>query len=219
MTYTLTLAEIGLVTHDTHFLHFEPVEGLTWTPGQATELAFDLPGIRDEKRPFTFTSQPGEGMIEFVIKSYPDHEGVTARIKDLRPGDRAFADEPWGAISDQGQGTFIAGGAGMTPFIPILRKHARDGGMNDRLVFANKAERDIILREEWDAMDGLQTVYVTDAEDDGHLNGPLDGAVLDKAVSDFDGTFYVCGPPPMIEAVTKALSERGVTDERIVQEE
>lgn len=218
MPHTLTLSEIDLLTHDTYRLRFAPVAGLTWTPGQATDMTFDLPGIENEMRPFTFTSRPGDDHIEFVIKSYPDHDGVTARLHTMRPGDRAHVGRPWGAIADRGPGVFIAGGAGITPFIPILRDHARAGAMNCRLIFANTSGRDIMLRKEWDGMDGLATIYVTDAENDGYLPGPVDADLLEEAVPDFTGTFYLCGPPPMVEAVTQALAEHGVGESQIVQE-
>lgn len=222
MARQITLQHIEKLTPDTYLLRYDCPDDFTWTPGQATDLAFDLPGIADEKRPFTFSSLPGDPRLDFVIKSYPedhpDHDGVTARLPDLRPGDTAQMGAPWGAIADHGPGTFIAGGAGITPFIPILRAHAQSGRMKCRLIFANTAADDIILRAEWDAMDGLETVYVTDAKDDDKRTGPVDVQLLRASVPDFSGTFYLCGPPPMVKAVTEALTECGVGGDQIVTE-
>lgn len=126
MSRKLTLQSIEPLTHDVHHLVFDKPEGLKFTPGQAIDMALDRDGWREEKRPFTFTSLPGEGTLEFVIKSYPEsadgHDGVTERIGKMQPGDTVLVEEPWGAIEDKGDGVFIAGGAGVTPFIAILRK-------------------------------------------------------------------------------------------------
>ena len=126
MTHTLTLQSISPVTHDTHHLVFDKPEGFSFTPGQAVDLSLDKDGWREEKRPFTFTSLPDEDTLQFVIKSYPEHDGVTEQIGKLQAGDKVLIEDPWGAIEDKGDGIFIAGGAGVTPFISILRKKLQD---------------------------------------------------------------------------------------------
>ena len=77
MTFKLTLKSIAPVTHDTWHLVFDRPEGFAFEPGQATHWALDKDGWRDEDRPFTMTSHPEAEIVEFVIKSYPDHDGVT----------------------------------------------------------------------------------------------------------------------------------------------
>ena len=42
-------------------------------------------------------------------------------ISKLKPGDDLIIRDVWGAISYKGEGVFIAGGAGVTPFISIFR--------------------------------------------------------------------------------------------------
>lgn len=222
MTHKLTLQATEPVTHDVTRLVTDRPEGYEFTPGQATELALDRDGWRDEGRPFTFTSLPGSEHLEFTIKSYPDHDGVTEKIPSLQPGDSVLIGDAWGAIEDRGPGVFIAGGAGVTPFISILRTRlAREGSAEgSHLIFANKRERDIILRAEWDAMPGLRTTYVLSDEDaEGALHGRVDGDLLDAQVQDWEKVFYVCGPPEMVEDVSDLLQARGVSGERLVTEE
>jgi predicted ferric reductase len=43
------------------------------------------------------------------------------RIRKLKHGDELIIRDVWGAIEYKGEGVFIAGGAGVTPFIAILR--------------------------------------------------------------------------------------------------
>lgn len=222
MTHTLTLRAIEPVTHDTNRLTFEKPDGFAFAPGQATEMHLEKDGWRDEARPFTFTSLPDADHLEFTIKSYPEHEGVTNEIRKMSPGDRVGITDPWGAIEDKGPGTFIAGGAGITPFIAILRaRRRREGSLEgSRLFYANAEEKDIILREEWEAAPGLDCVFTLEEEHvEGLDHGRIDGAFLDRHGVYPGGLFYLCGPPPMEDAVTKLLADRGVDAERIVTEE
>ena len=214
------LRQIEPLTHDTWRLVLDRPEGFDFTPGQAVDLALDRDGWRDETRPFTLTSQPEDPSLEFVIKSYPAHDGVTARVATLQPGERVLMGEPWGAIRDVGPGTFIAGGAGVTPFIPILRRRARAGTLAGcQLVFANRCPADIILRQEWEGMADLQTTFPVDAPEGDLPAGPIDGDLLERVVPDFGGTFYLCGPPAMERAARAALREHGVSDAQIVTED
>lgn len=221
MSHRLILDRIEPVTHDTHHLVFPRPEGYTFEPGQATELTLDRDGWRDEGRPFTFVSQPEDETLEFIIKSYPDHDGVTARVAELQPGDAVHVVEPFGAIQDHGPGVFIAGGAGVTPFISILRRRARKDALQGcMLIFSNKREKDIILRQEWEGMHDLATIFtVTDEWTDGLPHDFVDRDFLEEAVKDFDQRFYVCGPPKMIDDVTYALRELGAEPDALTLEE
>ncbi|MEW4448492.1 flavodoxin reductase [Qipengyuania sp. JC766] len=222
MPHTLKLQSIRPITHNVNELTFPRPDGYDCTPGQATELAIDRDGWRDEKRPFTFTSLPDADHLQFTIKSYPDHDGVTEQIGQFEGGETVLIEDPWGAIEDKGPGTFIAGGAGLTPFLSILRaRQARDGTLDGyRLIFANSHEKDIILREELEGMPGLKLDLVLSKEKvDGLHHGQVDADFLDEAGLDFGDTFYLCGPPPMEEDVSTLLKLRGVTDDRLVREE
>jgi len=55
-THTCRVLAIEPVTHNVNRIVADKPEGYTFTPGQATEVALDRDGWRDEKRPFTFTS-------------------------------------------------------------------------------------------------------------------------------------------------------------------
>ncbi|MBX7494919.1 flavodoxin reductase [Qipengyuania sp. 6B39] len=222
MSHTLTLKAIRPITHNVNELTFERPEGYDFQPGQATDFALDRDGWRDEQRPFTFTSLPEAEHLQFTIKSYPSHDGVTEQIGMMQGGEQVIIEDPWGAIEDKGPGTFIAGGAGLTPFLSILRARQASHGTLDgyRLIFANSEEKDIILREELERMPGLELdLVLSDEKVEGMHHGQVDGDYLDKAGLDFGGTFYLCGPPPMEEAVASALKVRGVSDDRLVMEE
>ena len=152
--HTLTLREIAPLTHDTYHMVFDRPEGFPeFARGQASHMALDRDGWRDETRPYTMVSDPAADALAFVIRSKPDHDGVSCRITTLEPGDTVLANDPAGAIEDRGPGIFIAAGVGLTPMIPILRRRAEDGALNGcTLILGDKEERDLLLREEWEGM-------------------------------------------------------------------
>ena len=77
MGHRILLKKIEFITHNVLRLVTEKPVNYTYTPGQATEISLDRKGFRDEKRPFTFTSLPEDPELEFTIKVYPAHRGVT----------------------------------------------------------------------------------------------------------------------------------------------
>ncbi len=221
MTNTIVLKKIEELTPDTHRYIFSKPQGLSFEPGQATELAINADEWRDEGRPFTFTSQPDDIDLEFTIKSYPDHDGVTEQLPKLSPGATVTMEEPFGAISDQGKGVFLAAGAGITPFIPILRARARADDIDGcSLIFSNKTEEDIIMRGEWEAMLGLRHIFVlTDQDSEMLETGKIDKAFLANHVKDFDQKFYLCGPGGFVDDMRDALLELGAQKSDIITEE
>ena len=126
-----------------------------------------------------------------------------------------------GAIKYKGPGVFVAGGAGVTPFIAILRDLQAKGRLaGNRLIFSNKTERDIILRDEFEAMDGLDCLFtVTDQPDSALARGLVDRDFLGRHVTDFSQDFYVCGPPKMVESVSEDLEALGAEPDSMVFED
>src|SRR6056297_261083 len=223
MAHTVKILETEMVTHDVRQLTVEKPEGYEFEPGQATEVAIDKEGWREEKRPFTFTSLNEDEHLEFVIKIYPDHDGVTEQIGKLKAGDALIIDEPWGTIQYKGEGTFLAGGAGVTPFIAIFRDLYRkcEVGKN-KLIFSNKSDKDIILKEEFSEILGDKFVNViTDEPTDEHifLNGFIDKDFLSTKIDDFDQPFYVCGPGPFNDSMMDYLKELGAEPDALVFKE
>lgn len=220
MEYRTTILMTQFVTHDVKRIVVERPEGFRFEPGQGVELAVDRDGWREEGRPFTPTSLVDDGVLEFTIKGYPEHQGVTREIHRLQAGDRLLMSSPFGTISYKGPGTFIAGGAGITPFLSILRTlHRRDELEGNSLIFSNKSPADIIGEKELKQLLGKQAHFLCSQQEDCHCQtGRVDKALLRSSISDFSQRFYVCGPPPMVESVNEALSELGASPETVVFE-
>lgn len=224
MAYTLQILDLQSLTHDVKQFTLEKPDGYEFKPGQATEVAIDKDGWREEKRPFTFTSLNEDKHLEFTIKIYPEHDGVTEQIGMLKKGDSLIVDEPWGTIQYKGEGVFLAGGAGVTPFIAIFRDLHNKGDIgNNKLIFSNKTEKDIILYNEFEDILGDNFINViTDEEPEGDhifLDGFIDKEFLEARIRDFDQPFYVCGPGPFNESMMNYLKELGANPDELVFEE
>lgn len=208
------------VTHDVKRIKVQKPEGYKFTPGQATEVSINTPALKNEKRPFTFTSLNDSKHLEFTIKIYDSHNGVTKELGKLKHGDELIIGDVWGAIEYKGEGVFIAGGAGITPFIAILRQLLVENKIaNNKLIFTNKTESDIILKKEFNEMLGENFINtLTDEKKDGYENGLIDIAFLREKITDFTQHFYVCGPPPFVLAISKALTSLGAKTDAVVFE-
>jgi propane monooxygenase reductase subunit len=199
------------VTHNVRHYRLERPKNYGFSPGQATEVSIDRDNWRDKKRPFTFTCLPDAEMLEFTIKSYFDHAGVTNELWSLGAGDRLILRDVWGTIQYRGPGTFLAGGAGVTPFIAILRHLNATGKIaGNRLIVSNRTEKDIILRDEFEAMKGLDVLWtVTDDPKSALLQERIDGDFLERHVGGLDQNFYLCGPDPMVRDIRGLLEAAG----------
>ena len=220
MEHIVRIKDVAHVTHDVKRFQCEKPEGYHFTPGQATEVAINREGWREEKRPFTFTSLNESPYLEFVIKIYKNHSGVTNELDTLKPGDELIVDDVWGAIEYKGPGYFIAGGAGITPFIAIFRDLKKQNRLaGNKLLFSNKTEKDIILQDEFTGMLNGNAVYtITDDEHTLFHKGFIDEGFLTSNVEDFSRHFYLCGPPKMVEAMQHLLRNLGASPEAVVFE-
>ena len=211
--HVVNILSVESVTHDVKRFRVEKPEGYTFIPGQATEVTINKEGWRNKRSPFTFTSLNTWDALEFTIKIYDGHQGVTNQLGLLAPGDGLILHDVWGAIQYRGEGTFIAGGAGVTPFIAIFRQLREEGKVGaNRLIYSNKTVNDIILKDEFTGLLGANFVNTLTGEHaPGYHHGRIDEAYLEKQITDFDQEFYVCGPDEMIDSVQQALKNLGAS--------
>lgn len=218
--YSVAILEAVPVTHNVRRYRLEKPDGYRFEPGQATDVSIDQDGWRQRKNPFTFTGLNTADHLEFTIKTYFEHDGVTKKLWELKPGDRLIVRDAWGTITYKGPGTFLAGGAGVTPFIAILRQLQAEGRLaGHRLIASNKMERDIILREEFEGMDGLDHDWLISNDRSTQLyRGRIDEDYLTHHVLDFAQNFYVCGPDRMVADLRDLLGRLGASTEEVTFE-
>ena len=219
--HLVKIKSIKHITPDVLQIVTEKPPKYTFNPGQATEVAINKTGWKDKKRPFTFTCLPDNDFLEFTIKTYPSHKGVTNELLHLEKDDELILHDVFGAIAYKGEGIFIAGGAGVTPFICIFRYlQSKNEIGHNKLIFANKTQNDIILALEFKKLLGKNFINIlSDEKSDEYAHGQIDEGFLKANITGFDQQFYVCGPPPMMDAIQKQLANLGVGKKTITTEE
>lgn len=218
--YAVKIISIDDITHDVKRFRLEKPDGYSFIPGQAASLSINTPEMKDKRRPFTFTGLMSDPFLEFTIKIYDSHKGVTAELAGLIPGKGLMITRPWGSISYKGPGVFIAGGAGITPFMAILRDlRTKDALAGNMLIFANKTRSDIIYHDELRAMLGDALINIlSDEKHNDYASGFITEDFLKKNIGNFDRRFYLCGPPPMTAAVKKQLASLGADTNAVTLE-
>lgn len=208
------------VTHDVMRFQVEKPQGYSFIPGQATEVSINVPDLKDEKRPFTFTCLNSADYLEFTIKIYSETKGITSKLGMLKPGDELIIRDVWGDIAYRGNGVFIAGGAGITPFLSIFRDlQTKNLLVGNMLIFSNKTKKDIILESELSCLlGGAFLCILSDEKAEGYSYGYITEEFLRVNIQPHFKNFYLCGPPPMMDAILGYFSIMGIKGDSIIME-
>ncbi|MET4083211.1 ferredoxin-NADP reductase [Pedobacter sp. UYP30] len=138
----------------------------------------------------------------------------------LKAGDQLFVNDIFGDIAYQEEGIFIAGGAGITPFVAIFKElNAENKIGNNKLIFANSTKADIIYNDEFHTMLGSNFINVlSNDKGEGYEHGYITKELLKKYTNQPVKNYYVCGPPPMMEAIEKMLKDLKIDEKSIIKE-
>jgi cytochrome-b5 reductase len=163
------------------------------------------------------------GRIELLVKVYPQGQ-MTKHLESMQIGDMIEIRGPKGAMQYSTSYAehigMIAGGTGITPMYQLIRAICDDETDSTQmsLLYANNTEEDILLRKELDdfAMrfpEKFQVQYVLSQAGDGWQGhkGFVSPDLIKKylAPADENNKALLCGPPPMINAMKKALAGLG----------
>lgn len=220
MEYTTTILLTEFVTHDVKRFIVSKPDGFHCQPGQGVELAIDQGEWRTQRRPFTPTSLARDKVLEFTIKTYPQHHGMTEKLHTLVAGDMLLMSAPFGAIVYRGPGVFIAGGAGITPFIAQLRQLANDNQLaGHSLIFSNKTAADVICEKELRHYLGERAIFsCTRDNTPGYEHRRVDAAFLREKIQDFSQHFYLCGPKKFVSELKETLNGLGANPDALIFE-
>jgi len=175
---------------------------------------------------FSFSNSPTErGYVEFTTK-ITGSEYKNA-LNTLNVGSRVRIRGPFGEFTYDPRLkkiAFLSGGIGITPVRSIC-KYITDGGIDCDItvIYGNRTESDIIFKKDFELMEGnmLKVVHVLSNPRpawSGH-RGYITRDIIVKEIPDYmERTFYACGPPAMVLAMTKMLDELNVDKSRIMLE-
>ncbi|WP_347373589.1 FAD-binding oxidoreductase [Aequorivita sp. Q41] len=214
----LKIVETHYITHNVKRFVLEKPKDFEYTPGQSANISINIPGWEEQIRSFTFTSLQDWDYLEFIIKIYEEHNGVTSQLGKLKTGAELLLHSIDGTIKFKGPGIFIAGGTGITPFIAIFRALFSSGNLrNVALLYSNKSKDDIILHTELTEMLGpaYKNVFTREGVI-GFRERRIDRKFLIETIGDFNARFYVCGPKMFTEEICEALVSLGSDPEYFV---
>ena len=170
------------------------------------------------------------GVHTATIKESGD---FTRGIGMVRAGDLLAVQAPFGRFSyllhpDEKDIVFIAGGIGITPIMSMLR-HMRDSAADKdvQLFYANNSEEDIVFRRELAELASgkaprLRVTHVLARPGDGWTGerDRIDWPMIEKNMSGNSRAkaFYLCGPPPMMNALITTLIENGIPSRQVRSE-
>ncbi len=206
--YQTKILMTEFITHDVKRFILEKPSNYSYSAGEATKIAINRKEWKDKKRPFTFTSLNEDKVLEFTIKKYPKHNGVTAELHKLKPGAELIIEKPFNTFEYKGKGVFIAGGTGITPFIAIFRDLYKKGKLDgNRLFFSNKEVKDIILEKELKEsfQDENLNLVLTREKSPLHEYSRINYNYLKEHVNDFSQPFYICGPPSFVKDISENI--------------
>ena len=221
------VAELTSLTHDILRLTMDIVAGgpFTFSAGQFASLEF--PVAAGAVRDYSMASRPDEKLLEFHIRVMPKANSVSGRVAAfLKSGDMVKVSGPLGTsyLRSQHAGPMlcVAGGSGLAPIKSIIEAALHGGfGHPLHLYFGVRAERDVYFERELAELERRfpvfkATIVLSDA---GTQPAPAllprrHGLVTKAVAADFAQLTgfkaYFAGPPPMVDAATVLVRERGV---------
>jgi len=221
------VAECSRLTHDILRLRLEIVAGgpFDFSAGQYAQIEFPMaPGaVRD----YSMANRPGEKLLEFHIRVMPTADSASSRVAAaLKAGDVVKLSGPLGTsylrAQHAGPMLCIAGGSGLAPIKSIVET-ALEGGFGQpvHLYFGVRAERDVYFERELAELQHRFPVFKahivlsdSGAQTAATLLPRRRGFVTAAVAADFSTLTgfktYFAGPPPMVDAATALVRERGV---------
>ena len=188
---------------------------LVFLPGQYVNIA--VPGT-DESRSYSFSNAPDDKSLTFLVKLTPG--GVMSTYLDERAkvGDQLSFTGPNGSFflrEGQGPALLIAGGTGLAPILSILRRMRSNGSRPLHLIYGVNTDDDAVeldtLERLANELGSLTWEYcVADQASSAVHKGFVTALIEPEHLYGGDVAVYLCGPPPMVEAVRKHIDSAGV---------
>jgi ferredoxin-NADP reductase len=224
-----TVAEKREVAKGTLLVLFAVEDYPEYRPGAYFWVELPDRGHTDEKglrRHISLVTSPTEdGVVGLATRLR--ETAFKRTLAELEVGDEVQVEEPKGSFllpeDTAAEYVFVAGGIGITVFRSMLR-YVADASLpyRIRLVYSNRDRESSAFLDELEQLErrieGLKVVLtMTDEEGWEGESRRLDADVLGELVGGLeDKTFFVAGPPGMVEGVSESLLAAGLPEDRVV---
>jgi ferredoxin-NADP reductase len=233
--YKVKLTGKREIADGTMAFYFEKPEGFAYKAGQFADCTLINPTETDAEgntRAFSFASAPYED--ELMLATRMRDTAFKRVLKTMEPGTELTLDAPHGSFTLHNNtsipAVFLTGGIGVTPVRSIVLQAIHDKVPHRILVFySNREPKDAAFLDELMKSHDINPNYtfvgtMTQMEKSGlewhGETGFISKAMLLKFIDDLTlPIYYIDGPPAMVNAMRKILSEAGVDDDNIRTEE
>ena len=192
------------------------LDKLAFLPGQYVNL--QVPGT-NQTRAYSFSSLVRNGEVSFLIRNVPGGRMSSYLTGQARPGDRMTLTGPLGTFylrDIQRPLLLLAGGTGLAPFTAMLEKIAAVGSPRPlHLIYGVTHDADLVDLDKLDdfaqRIPNFSFAACVAGPDSAYPNkGYVTQHIKPAHLNDGDVDVYLCGPPPMVEAVNQFIRECGV---------
>jgi propane monooxygenase reductase component len=224
-----TITAIEELTHDIRRLEVAVAKEFKFRAGHYVDITIPGKGVT---RSYSMANAPSEqNKLEFIIKIYPNGAFSSLLQNQLKVGDPLKIQGPYGACFRRENRTggmiLVGGGSGMAPLWSILNDHLEAGDHNRPITFfyGARSPRDLFYQDKLAAIadhfpnfrfvPGLSHLENGDewAGERGFIHTVVDHYFREKGLRTPQLEAYVCGPPPMIDALLPVLGRHGVAED------
>ena len=214
--FVATLASITRHADAALQVSFELDQAPVFLPGQYVNIGVPDSG---QTRSYSFSSRPGDTHASFLIKHVPGGL-MSSWLERAQPGDSVPMTGPLGSFylrEVHRPLLLLAGGTGLAPFLSMLEVLALRGESRPiTLIYGVTRDQDLVLVEALEAFAArLPNLTLVTCVADPQTAHPRQGYVTQHMASDVlndgDVDVYLCGPPPMVDAVREHFKHQGVS--------
>ncbi|BFO02774.1 benzoate 1,2-dioxygenase electron transfer component BenC [Pseudomonas guariconensis] len=218
-TYQGTISNLQQLSESTIALSIkgESLARLAFLPGQYVNLS--VPGT-EHTRAYSFSSLQKEGEVSFLIRNVPGGLMSSFLTGSAKVGDSMSLMGPLGSFylrPIERPLLLLAGGTGLAPFTAMLEKIAEQGSHHPlHLIYGVTNDFDLVELDRLQALAARITSFtfcacVANPESQNPQKGYVTQHIEPSHLNGGDVDVYLCGPPPMVEAVNHYIREQGLT--------
>ncbi|AZD37026.1 Benzoate 1,2-dioxygenase, ferredoxin reductase component [Pseudomonas chlororaphis subsp. aurantiaca] len=217
-TFDATISAVRQLSDSTIALSIkgEALSKLAFLPGQYVNLG--VPGS-EQTRAYSFSSLQRDGEVSFLIRNVPGGLMSSFLTGLAKAGDHMSLAGPLGSFylrDIRRPLLLLAGGTGLAPFTAMLEKIAEQGSEHPlHLIYGVTNDFDLVEMDRLEAFAARIPNFsfsacVANPESRHPLKGYVTQHIEPQHLNDGDVDVYLCGPPPMVEAVSQFIRDQGI---------
>ncbi|GGB38393.1 NADH oxidase [Oceanisphaera marina] len=211
-----SVLEVNLISPTAIELKVTADDEIAFLPGQYVNIR--VPGT-EEVRAYSFSSRPGSRELSFLIRNVPGGLMSSYLNGQCKAGDALTLTGPMGSFylrPVERPVLMLAGGTGLAPFLAML-EHLKAKGTEQptHLIYGVTNDDDLVCVEALEqfaaGIENFSFKTVVASADSAHpLKGYVTNHMQDAPIHHGEVDVYLCGPPPMVDAVLGYFREQGI---------